>query len=177
MTAFNFISHRAKTINSRLNQMISSRFQGASLTAMITLIILARYTYWLIETFQIIYRSFVQGVGHSQNHILLFVSDGLTHHEQIYALARHAEFTAKINLKGGAMIFWVDYMKWGRLSNALLNDSCELVSQALNSRPASSVAIIVIPYLVSQHTRSGQYGELKFFALQFMSTCSSWILL
>lgn len=73
------------------------------------------------------------------------------------------EFTTKMYTKGNAIVFWCDFMKMGRLGNEKLNDASELLAASLQQRPASTVALVIVPYLISAHVRSGPFGELKSF--------------
>ena len=54
-------------------------------------------------------------------------------------------------------------MKMGRLSNEKLNDASALLAASLEQRPACTVALVIVPYPVSAHVRSGPFGELKSF--------------
>ena len=64
---------------------------------------------------------------------------------------------------GGGIVFWLDYTKFGRVSNNDLNETLDLVKTGLSRQPEKSVAFIVCPHLISEkvQVQNNLRGEIR----------------
>ncbi|CAL1133840.1 unnamed protein product [Cladocopium goreaui] len=75
------------------------------------------------------------------------------------------EFTHSINklekIQTGGLILWLDYTKYGRLSNNDLNDTLEIARSMLAKFPTRSCMLVICPHLTSEKVQNGLRGELR----------------
>ena len=61
------------------------------------------------------------------------------------------------------MVYWLDYTKFGRVSNNDLNETLELVKTGLSRHPERSVAFVICPHLISEkvQVQNSLRGEIR----------------
>ena len=67
------------------------------------------------------------------------------------------EYTAQLNKADDSLVIWLDFMKFGRVTNVDLNNLVTMLSQAIS---AKAVGFAVAPSLASER-RSGLNAELR----------------
>ena len=63
--------------------------------------------------------------------------------------------------KSGGIIAWLDYTKFGKLSNTDINETLDLVATTLSKHPERSCAFKVCPHLISEKVQNGIRGEIR----------------
>lgn len=64
--------------------------------------------------------------------------------------------------KMAGLIAWLDWTKYGTLSNNDLNDYIELMALIMKRKPLKSCGIVICPYMVSEKTGTGGLrGEIR----------------
>ena len=59
----------------------------------------------------------------------------------------------------GGVVVWLDYTKYGKLTNTDLNDSLDLMKACMARSPEKVVAFIICPFLVSE--KAAVQGSLR----------------
>ena len=59
------------------------------------------------------------------------------------------------------MVFWVDLMKYGRITGKDLEEITSRIKKGLSRKASHACAFVVAPFLVSDRTTNGMRGEIR----------------